>query len=141
MEKINEHFHLKIQQEKRIILCKNSPLHSAKHLINTCWFFVVFEDLTEHQFIWIPSEGISEYSHWMKVHVRVGALGLVCAGAVIVPNRTIWIFKVYSIIFFRNTVWVYLISVEILKIDKKVTLFSSLFYSISLTFFFYFNIL
>lgn len=136
MEKINEHFHLKIQQEKRIILCKNSPLHIAKHLINTCWFFVVFEDLTEHQFIWIPSEGISEYSHWMKVHVRVGALGLVCAGAVIVPNRTIWIFKVYSIIFFRNTVWVYLISVEILKIDKKVTLFSSLFYSISLTFFF-----
>lgn len=136
MEKINEHFHLKIQQEKRIILCKNSPLHIAKHLINTCWFFVVFEDLTEHQFIWIPSEGISEYSHWMKVHVRVGTLGLVCAGAVIVPNRTIWIFKVYSIIFFRNTVWVYLISVEILKIDKKVTLFSSLFYSISLTFFF-----
>lgn len=136
MEKINEHFHLKIQQEKRIILCKNSPLHIAKHLINTCWFFVVFEDLTEHQFIWIPSEGISEYSHWMKVHVRVGALGLVCAGAVIVPNRTIWIFKVYSIIFFRNTVWVYLISVEIFKIDQKVTLFSSLFYSISLTFFF-----
>lgn len=141
MKKITEHFYLKIQQEKRIILCKNSPLHISKHIINTCWFFVVFEDLTEHQFIWIPSEGISEYSHWMKVHVRVGALGLVCAGAVIVPNRTIWIFKVYSIIFFRNTVWVYLISVEIFKIDQKVTLFSSLFYSISLTFFFYFNIL
>lgn len=53
----------------------------------TCGFAVILEDLTHHQLVFAHPEGVAVQSHGMEVHVRVGALGLVRAGAVIVPDR------------------------------------------------------
>lgn len=51
---------------------------------------VVFEHFTQHQFIGVQGEGVSEHGHGDEVHVAVGALGLVRAGAVEVPFRDIY---------------------------------------------------
>ncbi len=51
----------------------------------TCRYTVVFEDLTEDQFVGVEGEWISEHADWDEVHVTVGAFGLVCARAIKVP--------------------------------------------------------
>lgn len=40
---------------------------------------VVFEDLTEDEFVGVQGEGIPEHPDWKEVHIAVGAFGLVGA--------------------------------------------------------------
>lgn len=51
----------------------------------TCRQTVVFEDLTENQFVWVKTEWVPEHADRNEVHVTVRAFGLESAGAVKVP--------------------------------------------------------
>lgn len=61
---------------------------TAYSVVNvTCRFAVILEDLTHHQLVFAHPERVAVQGHGVEVHVRVGALGLVGARAVIVPDR------------------------------------------------------
>ena len=51
----------------------------------TCRFAVVLEHFTQNQLVGVFAEWIPEHGGREQVHVAVGALGLVRAGAVEVP--------------------------------------------------------
>ncbi len=51
---------------------------------------VVFEDFTQNQFVGVLPEGVSEHGLWDQVHVTVGPLRLIGAGAIKVPFRKIY---------------------------------------------------
>lgn len=51
---------------------------------------VVFENFTQNQFVGVLPEGVSEHGLWDQVHVTVGPLRLIGAGAIKVPFRKIY---------------------------------------------------
>lgn len=69
---------------------KTEQRKEKKNAVNsTCRQTVVFEDLTENQFVWVQAEWIPEHADGNEVHVTVGTFSLERAGAVKVPLRNI----------------------------------------------------
>ena len=63
---------------------------SCIYILLTRWHFVVLIYFTQYNFIVSSSEGVVVHRYRVQVHVGVRSRGLVRAGAVIVPDRTVW---------------------------------------------------
>ena len=65
-----------------------APSHDLSWFV-TCRFAVVLQHFTQHQFVGVFTKWVAENGSRSQVHVAVGALGLVGAGAIKVPLREI----------------------------------------------------
>lgn len=62
-------------------------LHEMLWIYNlvTCWFAVVLQHFAKNQLVGVFAKWITKHGSRNQIHVAVGALGLVCTGAIKVP--------------------------------------------------------
>lgn len=82
---IRTHTHL---QAHRAVKQSLLQLYLSKRTTtSTCRFSVVLQHFTQNQLVGVFAKGVTEHGSRDQVHVTVGTLCLVCAGAIKVPLR------------------------------------------------------